>query len=458
MKILICGAGQVGFHIAAYLSREGNDVTVVDNHRQLVSRINESLDVNVILGHASNPDILNAAGASAVDMMIAVTQSDEVNMMACQIGHSLFGIPKKIARIREQAYLKPEWSNLFTRAHMPIDVVISPEVLIAHDIYQRLSIPGTTFVKALAEGAAHIIGVVCTTECPILHTPLRQVYGLFGDLSFRIVSIMRQGQALVPDDMEQMREGDEVFFIVDTQHIKRVMTVFGHEEKTARKIVIAGGGNIGLGLTRLLKKKTKGLQIKIIDRNPERTSYLSETLENVVILNGSALEKHILEEANIRTAEAFVAVTNDDESNILASLLGKQYGCRRTITLVSNDAYSPLVGPLGVDAMVSPRSIMVSTIMQHVRRGRIKGIYALRDGFAEIIEAEVSPVSAMVNKPVSQLNSEHEIVVAGLVRDGVFLIPESQTVIRAKDVAIILAVRNQVRHIEKMFSAHVDIF
>tara|TARA_A200000113_G_C8870549_1_gene356452 strand:- start:531 stop:1907 length:1377 start_codon:yes stop_codon:yes gene_type:complete len=458
MRVIICGAGQVGYNIASYLALEDNDVTVVDMEADLISRINDTLDVNGIVGHASNPNVLSAAGAKDADMMIAVTQSDEVNMVACQIGHSLFGIPKKIARIREQAYLAPEWSNLFSRAHMPLDVIISPEVVIANDIQQRLEVPGTTFVTSLAEGRAYLIGVVCNEDCPIVNTPIDQIQYLFPDLSFQIMALRRNNKAHIPDKRDFMEVGDEVFFIVSKTHLKRTMGVFGHEEKEARRIIIAGGGNIGMGLAKLLRKSESKLNLKIIDHNVKRAEILSKNLEDVIVLNGSALEKRVLEEAGISGTDTFIAVTNDDESNILGSLLAKQYGCKRVITLVNNDVYSPLVGPLGVDAMVSPRSLLVSTIMQHVRRGRIKGLYNLRDGFAEVLEAEVSDTSSIVNLTVDEINLTHEIIVGGIIRNGEFHVPKGEMKVQARDVVTILASRSQIHNVEKMFSVQVDLF
>ncbi|MCB9983018.1 MAG: Trk system potassium transporter TrkA [Rhodospirillales bacterium] len=458
MRAIICGAGQVGYSIAEYLSKEENDVTVVDLRRDLIAHINDELDVNAILGHASNPDVLKAAGANDADLIVAVTQSDEVNMVACQIGHSLFGIPKKIARVREQAYLQPEWSNLFSRAHMPIDVIISPEVIVAKDIYQRLAVPGTTFVNIVADGLAHMIGVICEEDCPVVNTPLSQLHNLFPDLSFRVLAILRRNKPIIPDETDQLEVGDEVFFIVDTKHLKRVMTAFGHEEDEARKIVIAGGGSIGTTLAKLIQTRSKSVHIKIIERDQRQAEFLSENLENTIILNGSSLDKDILEEASVGNAETLVAVTNDDESNILGSLLAKQYGCERAITLVNNEAYYPLVGPLGVDAMVSPRSIIVANIMQHVRRGRVKGLYNIRDGFAEVIEAEVSETSSIVNSTVEDLNLPHEVVVGGIIRDDEFIMPGPSFTIRAGDDVIILASRAQAQGVEKMFSVQVDLF
>ncbi len=458
MRVIICGAGQVGYNIAAYLSREDNDVTIIDVDAALIAQINDDLDVNGIVGYASNPDTLNAAGANDADMIVAVTMSDEVNMIACQIGHSLFGIPKKIARIREQSYLDPAWSNLFSRSHMPIDVIISPEVIIANDVYQRLSVPGTTFVNTLAEGKAHMVGVICQEDCPVINTPLGQLTNLFPDLSFQVVAILRNNKPIIPDGTEQLEVGDEAYFVADTRHLQRVLSAFGHEEKEARSIVITGGGNIGFGLAKMLRERSPGVQIKMIEKNKERARFLSENLEKVIILHGNGLDKDILDEAGIQYVETYVAVTNDDENNILGSLLAKQYGCERVITLVNNELYTPLVGPLGIDAMVLPKATIVATIMQHVRRGRIKGLYNLRDGFAEVIEAEVSETSEIANTQIGGLVLPSETIVGGIIRDEEVLMPDPELVIKTDDVVIMLAARGQAQNVEKMFSVQVDLF
>ncbi len=458
MRIIICGAGIVGASIAAYLSKEDNDVTVIDEQSVLLAQIHNSMDVNTISGHASDPDILNAAGANDCDLIIAVTENDEVNMTACQIGHSLFGIPKKIARIRRQSYLDPAWSNLFSRAHMPIDVIISPEVLVAKDIVQRLAIPGTTTVVKLAEGKAHLIGVVCTEDCPVLHTQLSQLNKLFPDLSFSIVSIARGTKTIIPDDNDMLEVGDEAYLIVDSDHLRRVMAAFGHMEKEARKIVISGGGHIGLSLIRTLQEEVPDIQLKIVENNTDRATFLSGQLENVIILNGSALEREIMEEASVATAETYIALMNDDESNILGSLLAKQYGCQRVVTLVNNNAYYPLVGPLGVDVMVSPKAIIVASIMQHVRRGRIKGIHSIRDGAFELMEAEVSDVSRIANKKISDIELPAGVVIGSIIRGDEVIIPKANDELLPKDHIIIFACRDKARDVEKMLSVHVDLF
>ena len=352
----------------------------------------------------------------------------------------------------------PAWSNLFSRAHMPIDVIISPEQVIAEDIYERLSVPGTTFVITLAEGKAHMVGVICGEDCPVVNTPIRQLESLFSGLSFKIMGILRNNKPIIPTADEQLFIGDEVYFVADTRHLGRVMSAFGHEEKEARRIVIAGGGNIGLSLAKMLLKQGRGTQIKIIEHNEKRAEYLSEQLEDVIVLRGDGLDQDILHEASIENVETLVAVTNDDESNILGSLLAKQAGCERVITLVNKNSYTPLIGPLGIDAMVSPRSTIVSTIMQHVRRGRIRGLHNLRDGFAEVFEAEVSDNSSLVNTDVGEADWPPDVILGAIIRDNEVIIPKPEDMMKAGDILIILASQGQAKALEKIFSVQVDLF
>ncbi len=458
MRVIICGADQVGYSIAAYMAKEDNDITVISTDADTLAQIHNSMDVNTVVGQPSDPNILSSAGASESDMIIAVTDNDETNMIACQIGHSLFGIPKKIARIRRQSYLDPAWSNLFSRAHMPIDVIISPEILIAEDVVQRLATPGATSSVKLADGKAHLISVICMEDCPVLHTQLAQLGKLFPDLSFSIVSISRGGNHIIPDENDMLEVGDEAHIIVDSNHLRRIMAAFGHLEKEARKIVLSGGGNIGFSLIKKLQKEVAGIQLKVIEHNDERAQFLSEQLENIIILHGDTLERDIMQEANISSAETYIALMNDDESNILGSLLAKQYGCERAITLVNNNAYYPLVGPLGIDVMVSPKSIIVAQVMQHVRRGRIKKIHTIHDGNSEVMEIEISPSSGVANKLVGDIDFPSGVTIGAIMRDEKIIIPGPEDEIQPEDHVIILASRKTARAVEKMLSVHVDLF
>lgn len=457
MRVIICGVGEVGRSIAAYLSHEQNDVILIDEPQNIAGQLFDDMDITVIAGFPSNPDVLNRAGAGDADMIIAVTGSDEVNMVACQVAHSLFGVPKKIARIRAQAYRDPAWSNLFSRNHMPIDVIISQEILVAQDILRRLTIPGTTSVVSLADGKVKLIGAVCLPDCPVVGTKFSQLGDLFPDLSFEVVFIQRGEKRIIPDGNEMLEVGDEAYIVLDNAHLRRVMAAFGHLEKEARSIVVSGGGNIGYAVIKSIREKMRGVQVKVIEQSEKRAKFLSETLEGVIVLNGNTLDGELLKEASIDRAEAFLALMNDDEGNILGSLMAKRYGCKRVLTLVNNNAYFPLVGSLGIDAMISPRATIISNIMQHVRRGRIRGIYNLRDGFSEVLEAEISGNSSIVNRKIGDLDLPREVVFGAIVRGDTVIMPDSNFELKEKDIAVVWATREQVRAVERMFSVQVSM-
>lgn len=459
MRVIICGAGQVGYNIAAYLAREENDVTVIDIKSHIIAQINEELDVNGIVGYASNPEVLRQAGANEADLIISVTHSDEINMVSCQVAHSLFNVPKKIARVREQAYLDPAWSNLFSRFHMPIDVIISPEIEVANAIEGRLRIPGTTNVVSLAGGRVYLIGVQCHETCPLINTPMKQLGTLFPNLSIEIGAILRGSELIIPKNDDQMLIGDEVYFFADAEHLQRAMAAFGHEEQEARRIVVVGGGNIGLYLTNLIREQHKDTQVKIIEKNKERAVYLSEVVENeVIIINGDGLDHSIIEEAGIKDTETLVAVTDDDETNILGSLLAKQYGCERVITLVNKATYMPMMVPLGIDATVSPRASTVASIMQHIRRGRVKALHNIREGIAEILELEVSETASIINTPLENLELSEGIMIGMIVRNGKVVMPTPEVKIKPNDHVVILASQNATKQVEKLFMVQVDLF
>ncbi|RDD62093.1 Trk system potassium transporter TrkA [Ferruginivarius sediminum] len=458
MKVIVCGAGQVGFNIARYLASENADVTVIDRSQELIQKISDSLDVKGLVGFASHPDVLEEAGAPDADMVVAVTYADEVNMVACQICHSIFEVPTKIARVRHQSYLDPAWSDLFSRDHMPIDHIISPEIEVARAISRRLQIPGAFDVIPLADGKVSLIGVHCTSDTPILDTPLRQLTGLFPDLHIVVVGIQRDGRGIVPTGDDQLYEGDDVYFVADAAHLARAMAAFGHEEREARRIVIVGGGNIGLNLARRVEMNNPHVSLKLIERDKARAELVAQTLERTVVIHGDALDTDILEEANVKAAEGVVAVSNDDEVNILASLLAKRYGCRRAVTLVNKQSYGPLIGSLGIDTVVSPRAITVSTILQYVRRGRIRSVHSLSEGFGELIEADALETSSLVGVPLRDARLPDGVLIGAIVRGGRVVIPRGETVVRAGDRVVMFATTASVKKVERLFSVKLEFF
>lgn len=458
MKVIICGAGQVGYNIARYLSGENNDITVIDQRPELIRKISDSLDAKAVVGHASHPDVLEQAGVGDCDMLIAVTHADEVNMVACQVAHSLFNVPTKIARVRNQSYLNPMWGNLFSRENMPIDVIISPEIEVARAITRRLKVPGALDIIPLANNMVQLVGVRCHAETPVVNTPLRQLSVLFPDLQLVVVGIVRNDRAIVPSADDQMLPGDEVYFVVSRDHVMRAMSAFGHEEAETRRVVILGGGNIGLFLAQQIEAEHPEISAKIIELDRERAEFVAKTLNRTVVLNGDALDPEILEEGGVGMAESCVAVTDDDETNILAALLAKRYGARRSISLLNKTTYNTLMGTLGVDVVVNPRAITVSHILQHVRRGRIHSVHSLHEGFGELIEADALETSSLVGKPIREVKLPNGVVLGALVRQGEVIIPRGTTVVQGGDRVVLFAAADAVKKVEKMFSVRLEYF
>ncbi|PPR74737.1 MAG: Trk system potassium uptake protein TrkA [Alphaproteobacteria bacterium MarineAlpha3_Bin4] len=458
MKVIVCGAGQVGFNIARHLALENNDVTVIDQSPESIRRISDTLDANGVVGHASHPEVLEQAGISDADMIIAVTYADEVNMVACQVAHSLFDVPTKIARVRQQSYLAPIWANLFSRDHMPIDVIISPEIEVARAVSRRLQVPGAFEMIPLVDDRVKLIGVRCQDDCPLVNTPLRQLTQLFPELNIVIVGLMRDGKAIVPSSDDQMLPGDEAYFVVDSDQVARAMAAFGHEETEARRLLIFGGGNIGLFLAQEIERDHEWVKAKIIETDRDRAEQIASELERTTVIQGDVLDPEILEEAAVGVTETVVAVTNDDETNILASLLAKRYGCKRAITLINAGTYEPLISSLEIDVAVSPRNITVSTILQHVRRGRIHSVHTLREGFGELIEAEALETSELVGKPLRDVKLPAGVLLGAIVRDGEMICPKGSTIVQAKDRVVLFATSEVIRKVEKMFSVQLEYF
>ncbi len=458
MKVIVCGAGQVGFNIARHLAKENNAVTIIDQAPDLIRRVSEILDVQGIVGHASNPEVLEEAGIKDADMIIAVTYADEVNMVACQVAHSLFGVPVKIARIRQQAYLQPIYANLFSADNMPIDVAISPEIEVARAIARRLKVPGAFEMIPLVDDKVKLVGVRCRETCPIVNTPLRQLTQLFPDLNIVIVGIMRDGKPLVPDSDDSMLPGDEVYFVVESEQLARGMSAFGHDEPEARRLLIFGGGNVGMFLAQEIERDYPWVKTKIVEATAERAERAAGMLERTVVLHGDVLDAEMQEEAGVGNTETVVAVTNSDETNILSCLLAKRHGASRTIALVNKLSYESLVMTLGIDAVVVPRNITVSTILQHVRRGRIHAAHTLREGFGELIEAEALETSPLVGPPLKDVKLPAGVLIGAIIRDGKMICPRSSTVIEPKDRIVLFAAAESVRKVEQMFSVQLEYF
>ncbi|WP_346908404.1 Trk system potassium transporter TrkA [uncultured Roseibium sp.] len=458
MKVVICGAGQVGYGIAERLAAEQNDVSVIDSSPKLIKAIGEQLDVRGFVGHGAHPDVLAQAGAGEADMIIAVTLYDEVNMVACQVAHSLFNVPTKVARIRSQSYLQGRWQSLFSRDQMPIDVVISPEIEVGEMVLRRLALPGAVETVRFADDQVVVVGIMCEEDCPVVDTPLRQLTELFPDLGAVVVGIFRNNSLFVPKSSDSLLVGDLAYVVARRDQVRRTLGIFGHEEPEANRVVIAGGGNIGLYVARALETRQRNTKIKMIEASRDRAVAIADELKRSVILNGSALDQTILTEADVGEADTMVALTNEDEVNILASVMAKKLGCRRNLSLLNNPSYPAFASALGIDAFINPRAVTISKILQHVRRGRIRGVHSLQNGVAEVVEAEALDTSPLVGRPLREIDLPSGIRIGAVFRGGKVITPNGDLQIEAKDRIVIFAMANRVRQVEQMFRVSIEFF
>lgn len=458
MRIVICGAGQVGFGIAERLSTEGHDVSVIDVSAKLIANVRDQLDVRGVVGHGSHPDTLAAAGADDADLLIAVTQADEVNMVACQVAHTLFQVPTKIARIRAQSYLLPVYRDLFSREQMPIDVVISPEIEVGEMVLRRLALPGAVETVRFVDEKIILVGIMCAEDCPVVDTPLRQLTELFPNLGAVVVGVFRHGRIFVPQSADMLKVGDLVYIATPREQVRRTLVIFGHEEPKASRVIIAGGGNIGFYVAQELEKREPKTRVKIIEASRPRALEIADALHRAVILNGSALDQDILREADVEDADTMVALTNDDQANIIACVMAKTLGCLRNLTLINNVSYPALANTLGIDAYVNPRAVTISRVLRHVRRGRIESVHSLQNGAAEVIEAEALETSPLVGRPLRALELPTGVRIGAIYRKNAAVEINGDTQILARDRVVMFALADKVHQVEQMFRVSLEFF
>jgi len=458
MKVIICGAGQVGWQIARHLSGERNDVTVVDQDPELIRRATDSLDVQGVAGFASYPDILERAGARDADMIIAATHSDEVNMVTCQVAHSVFGINRKIARLRSQSYLDAIYSDLYRREHMPIDVVISPEREVAAAALQRLSAPAAFDTERFMDGQAQLLGILIEEECPVVHTPLRQLTDLFSTLRAVVVGVRREGVLFAPNAGDQLFVGDECYVFAHVDDVPRTMEVFGKRIAKQERVVMVGGGNVGLAVASELESRANRVRAKVIEKDRKRAEIAAEALERTIVLHGDGLDVALLTEAGVSRADAMLAVTDDDKTNMLAAVRAKSEGCPYAIALINDPTLVPLMGPLGIDAYINPRATTVSSILRHIRHGRVRAVYSIGDAEAEVIEAEVLSTSPMAGERIADIDFPEGVLVGAVRKGGTVTRPLGSTRIDEGDVIALFALTKDVPEVERLMQVSIDFF
>ncbi|ALE03929.1 Trk system potassium transporter TrkA [Bartonella ancashensis] len=458
MRIIICGAGQVGYGMAERLCAENHDITVIDIEEKLVERIRDLLDVRSFVGHASHPEVLLAAGADKADMFIAATLFDEVNMVACQVAHSLFNIPTKIARIRSQSYLEPSYKTLFARENIPIDVVISPEIEVGEMVLRRIVLPEAVNVLHFCDDNVVALALECMEDCPVINTPLRRLTELFPNLQTTVTAIKRGSELLIAHSDTQLCVGDVTYLVSSRDQVRRALGLFGHKEQKAHRMIIAGGGHIGLYVAQSIEKRLHKLKLKIIEACKERALIIADQLEKTTVLCGNVLDPLILQEAGIDQADLIITLTNQDQVNLLSAIIAKRLGCKANMVLINNAAYQEIGRAVGVDAHFNPLSATISKILQQVRRGRIRAVHSVFNGAAEIIEAEVMKTSALVGKLLLDLNLPDGLRIGAIYRNKTMVQLLSDTRILPGDRVVIFALSESVRHVEQLFRVSLEYF
>lgn len=458
MRVIICGAGQVGWQIARHLSGERNDVTVVDYSADLVRRAADALDVRGVVGFASHPEVLDNAGAGDADMIIAATYSDEVNMVTCQVAHSVFGVTRKIARLRAQNYLEAAYSDLFRREHMPVDVVISPEKEVANAALQRLATPAAFDIENFLGGRAQLLGIALDDDCPVVGTPLRQLTDLFSTLRAVVVGVRRDRTLFAPDAGDQLFAGDSIYVFAHVEDVERTLEIFGKTAMRQERVVIIGAGNVGLGVARALEAGPRRTRIKVIEKDRRRAEIAADALERTIVLNGDGLDAALQEEAGIRRADAVLVVTDDDKTNMLASVRAKSAGCGLAIALINDPSLTPLLGPLGIDVYVNPRATTVSSILRHVRHGRVRQIYSIGDAEAEVMEAQVLSSSPIAGQRIRDIDFPEGVLVGAIMRKNEVLRPRGATSILEGDIIVLFALSADVPEVERLLQVSIDYF
>ena len=452
MNIIICGAGRVGFTIAKLLTEQNHSITVIDQSSDDIQKINEALDVKAIVGKATSPIILENANSKEADMIIAVTRNDEINMMICQIAYSLFKIPKKIARVRAQDYLNPKFSKLYNKENLPIDVIISPEIEIAKSIQRKLESPGALDNIPFANNKIKLLEILIEESCPISEIKLNELTKKFPKLNANILGVIREGKFIFLKKNDVMKKNDKAYVIINSLQMKETLSAFGHNEKISNKILIIGGGNIGFNLAKSIEISFEDARLKIIEKDKKRAEFIANELNNTIVINGNGLDEDILAEVNLEDVETVVALTNDDEDNLMVSVLVEKFSKdKKTMALINKPNYSLLQSSLKIDDLIDPRMTTVSSILKHVHKGSIETAYSILNGDYEVIEAEIIETSELINKELKNCELPDEIRIGAVLRKDAIIIPRSNFVFKKEDIVVFLTKKDQLPLVESMF-------
>ena len=458
MNIIICGAGRVGFTIAKLLSDQGHSITVIDQSSEDIQKINDSLDVKAIVGKATYPSILEKANAPETDMIIAVTRNDEINMLICQIAYSIFNIPKKIARIRSQDYLNPKFTRVYSKENLPIDVIISPEIEIAKSIQRKLEAPGALDSVPFTDNKIRLLEILIKKNCESINIKFNELTKKYPKLDANIIAINRDEKFFIPKKTDSVKESDKIYVIINSLQMGETLQAFGHNERISKKILIIGGGNIGFNLAKNIEETLDTVRVKIVEKSKERAEYLASQLNDTIVINGDGLDEEVLAEANMEEAETVLALTNDDEDNLMVSVLVEKFTKdqkdieeKRTMALINKPNYSLLQSSLKIDDLIDPRMSTVSSILKHVHKGTIENAYTVSNGEFEIIEAEVIETSELINKELKNSNLPNELRIGAILRDEKVIIPRSDFIFKKDDRVVFIVKKDTIPFVENIF-------
>ena len=458
MNIIICGAGRVGFTIAKLLSDQGHSITVIDQSSEDIQKINDSLDVKAIVGKATYPSILEKANAPETDMIIAVTRNDEINMLICQIAYSIFNIPKKIARIRSQDYLNPKFTRVYNKENLPIDVIISPEIEIAKSIQRKLEAPGALDSVPFTDNKIRLLEILIKINCESINVKFNELSKKYPKLEANVIAINRDEKFFIPKKTDAVKEGDKIYVIINSSQMGETLQAFGHNERISKKILIIGGGNIGFNLAKNIEETLDTVRVKIVEKNKDRAEYLASQLNDTIVIHGDGLDEEVLVEANMEESETVLALTNDDEDNLMVSVLVEKFTKdqkdieeKRTMALINKPNYSLLQSSLKIDDLIDPRMSTVSSILKHVHKGTIENAYTVSNGEFEIIEAEVIETSELINKELKNSNLPDELRIGAILRNEKVIIPRSDFIFKKDDRVVFIVKKDTIPFVENIF-------
>ncbi|MEC8099734.1 MAG: Trk system potassium transporter TrkA [Pseudomonadota bacterium] len=452
MNIIICGAGEVGYSLAKYLSSDNMKVTLIDESIEKLEKISATIDVRTLVGKSYNPEILSQANIEEAELIISVTDNDETNILTCEISKILFKIPTTIARIKEKEFLNEKWVELFSDKGFRVDYIISPEDEVASMLARLVAVSGAHDLISFAEDKVRLIGFKLDKDCPVLNTPLKELTELFPNLNTKIVLMVRNEKTLIPNKMEELEEGDDIYLLSDSNNINRVLNIFGKKIIKSRRVVIIGAGIIALSIAKILEINEPDSSITVIENDKETAERAAMQLEKANVLLGDAVEPEIIQEAEISKADIVFSVTNSDEINTLVSTLSKKAGAKNCYALLNGDKYLPVISLMDIDGIISPKELTVSKVLKYIRRGDVTDVYELQAGKAEIIEFLVKEGSRLVGIPLKDAKLPENTIIGSIARQNTVVTPTGDTIIETGDKIVMCLLHEAIHKLEDFLS------